>query len=60
MKTRLASESRRMCSRHPERPATAIRRSIEQAKGPQYIVTRRECAECEKRKKGPSDTVLKL
>jgi hypothetical protein len=60
MKTLLASESRRMCSRHPERPATALRQSVEQARGPKYTVTRRECAECAGRTLKPLETRLLL
>lgn len=60
MITRLASESRRMCTRHPERPATAVRQSIEQAKGPKYTVRRPECAECAGRKVKTGETLRSL
>lgn len=52
MMTRLASEARRMCARHPDRTAVQLRRTTEKAGAGEYIATRGECDECAKRKAG--------
>lgn len=60
MITKLQSERRRMCARHPKAQAVHLRRTVEKASAGEYQALRPECAECAVKNTRKGGTLIKV